>query len=245
MKIKWTKIKPNTTMIFKSAKLTQYLLDKFNLVRNEDTALPYGKDKIDLFLHVDLKTLISDMIQRQLSARQLATMIINEDNPKTMDYFFMKLLKVNIEHAAVSYDGSISGTVKSNRSRITQAFGMLGRVRDFVRGQLYFVLDIHENQIFPKSRLFRISSRKLLPIAIKNPNAGNVKEVIYGSGYTSRYMEPPDILIPKHLMLYCKNTWERKGELKPSRAKNKKEAVEATSEDVVAPDAIAEAVSVI
>jgi hypothetical protein len=245
MKIKWRKIEHNTNMLFKSAKLTNYIIDKFKLVRNEDQVSQYGKDKIDLFLYTDLRKLINDMINRELSAKQIATMILNEDNPKTMDYFFMKLLKINIEHAAVGYDGSISGSLLSNRLRITQAFGILNRIRDFVRGQLYFVLDIHEGQIFPKSRLFRICSRKLLPINTKNPNAGKIKKITYGSGYVSEYIEPKEIMISKHLMLYCKNSWERKGEVKPSRAKNKKEVLESTSEDAVAPDAIAETVSVI
>jgi hypothetical protein len=147
----------------------------------------------------------------------------------------MKLLGVQAHNVSVNYCGSLSGTIRSTNNRLTEAFGVLNRIRNYDRGQIYFVLDVHTHQIFPKSRSFRIVSRRLLPVQILNPKAGQKKQVTYGSGYVSTYIEPNEIMVPKHLVLYCRNAWERKGEVKPSRAKNKDDA----------PEAIAEAVSVI
>jgi len=159
------------------------------------------------------------MQQRTFTRQELARMIMNEDNPKTMDYFFMKLLNVQVVDAKIGWDGRINGAIRNMKGRISEAFGVLGRIRSYVRGQIYFVMDIHEHQIFPKSRSFRICSRKIMPISIINPNDGKTKTITYGGGYTTNYLEPLELLESKQLVLYCRNAWERKGEVKPSRAK--------------------------
>jgi hypothetical protein len=224
-------------MTFNSAKLSSYILNKFGLVK-ENVSKIYINN-ISLYISQGIEQIKSSMFARNFTAREIATMILNEDNPKTMDYFFMKLLKVKINHAAVSYGGVLNITMVSENNRISCAFNVLGRQRNFVRGQVYFTIDMHENQIFPKSRSFRICGRRLLPISVKNSNAGKVKTVKYAHGYTSTIVEPPEILQPKHVILYCRNAWERKGEVKPSRAKgNKEEAVSTpdTGESVNATD---------
>lgn len=233
------------SMTFNSAKLTAYLLNKLGLVKEQH--FEANKDKIHLLISQGINAIKNYMFVRNFTAKEIATMILNENNPKTMDYYFMKLLDVQTQDASVSYAGSLSCTIKSRAYRITESFGVLGRSLgrlDSQRGQIYFVMDIHANQIFPASRSFRICSRKLLPISVINPNAGKKKHVVYGNGYTSTYSEPEEILIPKHLMLYCRNAWERKGVAKPSRAKGKKAAA-ASEVGADTPDAIVEAVSVI
>lgn len=219
----------------KSAKLTDYIMNtrQVDLNAAHIPGMPY-KNKICLNVFPQIN-LFKNMFVRAFTAKEIATMILNENNPKTMDYYFMKLLGVNLDNTSISYGGALHGNLKSRNQRITESFGVLGRVRNYERGQIYFVLDIHEAQIFPKSRSFRIASRRLLPIPVINSKAGQKKQITYGSGYVSTHIEPTEILAPKHLVLYCRNAWERKGEVKPSRAKNKDDA----------PDAIAEAVSVI
>lgn len=181
-----------------------------------------------------LSDLKKSMFAKEFTAEDLARFITNESSPKTMDYFFMKLLKVKVEEFRVNWNGELTGNVKSKKARITDAFGVLRRARNFVKGQIYFVLDIHEHQIFPKSRSFRICSRKTMPAPVINPNAGLKKQVTYGGGYVSFYLEPNELLIPKHLVLYCRNAWERKGEVKPSRAKAETEvtAVNTTNDAI-------------
>jgi hypothetical protein len=204
----------------KSAKLTAYLLNKFNITKSEN-----NQDIVLLSLFASVKSFKLNMFSRSFTSKEVATMILNENDPKTMDYFFMKLLDVQLDNTQINYSGTLTGTVRSAKSRITEAFGVLRRIRNFARGQIYFVMDIHEHQIFPKSRSFRICSRRLMPGKVINPNAGQKKQITYGSGYVSTYLEPNEILIPKHLVLYCRNAWERKGEVKPSRANQAKPVV--------------------
>ena len=231
-------------MTFNSAKLTDYILNKFGLAK--DLTFEVNKYKIHLHITPAFNTLRNLMFARSFTPKEIATMILNEDNPKTMDYYFMKLLKVKVENACVSSSGSLSGNVRSSAQRVTESFGVLGRAlrhsNSLERGQIYFVLDIHDNQIFPTSRSFRICSRKLLPISVSNPKAGHKKHVVYSGGYTATYTEPAELMVPKHLILYCRNAWERKGEVKPSRAKGKKAA---TTSEVLNNDATEEAVRVI
>lgn len=221
-------------MIVKSKKLTDHIFAQLDtpldtsLVENDR-----GKNKVDLFIYAEIKMLIRYMRVKELTAQDLANMIMNQDNPKTMDYYFMNLLDVRCQHLQINVNGALTGSVVNHNSRVSCAFDSLRKCRDFVRGQIYFVLDIHENQIFPKSRSFKICGRRQHPVNISNPRAGQQKTVIYNSVYSAHYTEPNVILVPKHMVLYCRNAWERKGEVKPSRAKDKKE------------DAIGMAVSVI
>jgi hypothetical protein len=215
-------------MIFKSDTLASYILNKFELVKENVSKIYINS--INLFIAQRIEQIKSSMFARNFTAREIATMILNEDNPKTMDYFFMKLLKVKINHAAVSYGGMLNISMVSENNRVASAFSMLGRQQNFERGQIYFTMDMHANQIFPKSRSFRICGRKLLPISVKNPQAGTVKTTMYASGYSNKITEPDEILQPKHIILYCRNAWERKGEVKPSRAKaNNEEVMDATA----------------
>lgn len=198
------------------------------------------QDKLHLFTNTNVNLLRKLMFVKNLNAQEIARMILNEDNPKTMDYYFMKLLDVRIQDAAIGWCGSLNGHLKSFNTRVTSSFSVLGRVRpkSYERGQIYFTLDIHEDQIFPKSRTFRICSKRSLPVTVINPRKGQLKQVTYGSGFVASYLETPTIEVPKTIILYCRNAWERKGEIQPSTAKKQKE-------EVVETDAIAEAVSVI
>jgi hypothetical protein len=234
-------------MTFKSAKLTDYILTKYNLPKKN--ILRSSEVVINLQGVQGLNSLKNLMFERNFTAKEIATMILNEDNPKTMDYYFMKLLKVKVSDVNIAHTGALTGSVKSFAYRITESFGVLSRNLNRAslseKGQIYFVMDIHDNQIFPTSRSFRICSRKLCPIPIVNPNAGQKKQVVYSSGYTTSYLEPPDLTIPKHLILYCRNAWERKGEVKPSRAKVNNVVATSTAKGGEVIDATAEAVSVI
>jgi len=224
-------------LMFSRFKFEESDIEKHKLARSQSVN---PQAKIELFVNSNIKLLRKLMFARDLNAKEVATMILNENNPKTMDYYFMRLLGVRLNHPRVSWNGSLNGELISSKTRITESFGVLGRVRPkhYEKGQIYFTLDIHEDQIFPKSRSFRICSKRLLPVTLPNPRKGQVKQVTYGSGYTASYPEQDTIEVSKHITLYCRNAWERKGEVKPSRAKK-------NEEDATAPDAIAEAVSVI
>lgn len=224
-------------LIFSRFKFMEHAIENYKSARTQS---PHLQAKIGLYVNNSIQLLRKLMFVRDLNAKEIATMILNENNPKTMDYYFMKLLGVNLDDARIEYDGSLIGHLRSSKARITESFGVLGRVRprSYEKGQIYFTLDIHEDQIFPKSRSFRICSKRLMPVILPNPRKGQVKQVTYGSGYTASYPEQDTIEVSKHITLYCRNAWERKGEVKPSRAKK-------NEEDTTAPDAIAEAVSVI
>jgi hypothetical protein len=229
-------------MIIKDADLINFICAHYPLdpyiFYNGDAWKSRKPETLELNITQTLLQLKTSMFARDFTAEELAKFITNENNPKTMDYFFMKLLNVKVEEFRINYTGNLSGTVKSKKARITESFGVLQRVRAFDRGQIYFVLDIHEHQIFPKSRSFKICSRRTLPVGIANPNAGQTKKITYGGGYVSTYLEPSELFLAKQLVLYCRNAWERKGEVKPSRSKTE----EATAVEVTATDA---AVSVI
>lgn len=199
--------------------------------------------KVELHIDSTFRKSIELMFVRHFDVKEIATMLLNENNPKTMDYFFLKLLDVRLDNAHIAWSGALSGQLRSANTRITEAFSVLNRVnpKNYAKGQLYFTLDIHEEQIFPKSRSFRICSKRMLPVSVPNPRKGQVKNITYGSGYTASYPETPTIEVAKHITLYCRNSWERKGEVKPSRAKKQEEEVVTPSEHV----ATAEVVSVI
>lgn len=225
-------------MIINDADLINFILAYYPIAPykffNGEPA-PFDPNEIknlELYIEQLLVQLKKSMFAKDFTAEDLARFITNENNPKTMDYFFMKLLKIKVEDFRVNYTGNVSGTVKSKKARITESFSVLQRASNFVRGQIYFVLDIHEHQIFPKSRSFKICSRRTLPVSIANPNAGQKKQITYGGGYVSTYLEPNELFLPKHLVLYCRNAWERKGEVKPSKAKAEVEVTAATEEAV-------------
>jgi hypothetical protein len=224
-------------LILSRFKFDETAIAKYNLFKSQSSN---PKAKINLCVHPCTQLLRQLMFAKNLNAKEIATMILNENNPKTMDYYFMHLLGVHIDNAYISWAGDLHGHIRSSKKRITESFGVLGRVnpKNYEKGQIYFTLDIHDNQIFPKSRSFRICSKRLLPVTLPNPRKGQVRHINYSSGYTAAYPEKDIIEAPKHITLYCRNTWERKGEVKPSRAKNNEEYA-------AAPDAITKAVSVI
>lgn len=224
-------------LIFNKFKFDQSQIEKYKLARSESSN---PKPRIELSVNIKINSLRALMFARNFTAIEIATMILNQDNPKTMDYYFMNLLGVRLDNASINWNGHLNGHLSCLETRVAESFGVLGRVRpkNYEKGQIYFTLDIHEEQIFPKSRSFRICSKRMLPVNIPNPRKGQTKQVTYSSGYVASYLESPTLQIAKHITLYCRNAWERKGEVKPSRAKK-------NEEDTTAPDAIAEAVSVI
>lgn len=234
-------------MIIRSNKIAELMFSRFKFKEADIEKYKFFRSqsdnpqaKIELHVHNNIHLLRKLMFVRELNAKEIATMILNQNNPKTMDYYFMNLLGARLDDGRISWNGSLNGHLISSKTRITESFGVLGRVRpkNYEKGQIYFTLDIHEDQIFPKSRSFRICSKRLMPVSLPNPRKGQVKQIVYASGYTASYPEPNTIEVSKHITLYCRNAWERKGEIKPSRAKK-------NEEDAVAPDAIAETVSVI
>lgn len=224
-------------LILNKFKFDQQKIEKYKLSTSQSSN---PKPRIELFVSRVVNTLRDLMFARQFTAKEIASMILNQDNPKTMDYYFMKILDVRLDNANINWNGYLTGNLECAKTRIAESFGVLGRVRpkNYEKGQIYFTLDIHEEQIFPKSRSFRICSKRLLPVTIPNPRKGQTKQVTYSSGYVASYLESPTLQIAKHITLYCRNAWERKGEVKPSRSKK-------NEENTTAPDAIAEAVSVI
>jgi hypothetical protein len=159
------------------------------------------------------------MISRQYSLTELCSLIQNKDNPKTMDYYFNRMLNVfsydeeaghNTPHIALTYGGVFDVVIHSRNPTLSNASCVLKRGSN-KNNNMLFVMRLFENHLFPKSKTFRVISRSTCPVNIINPLAGQVSETKYASGYVYRTVQEPTVLHPKPLVLYSKNNWQRKG----------------------------------
>jgi hypothetical protein len=167
------------------------------------------------------------MYNQSVSCTKFAKMLDNRNNPKTMDYMFLELLDVRLQYhrysvkdddavGGIEYNGRLQIGVQSNNSILSEAFSQLNSVnkKNKTRGQVYFTMSIFKDQIFPKSRNFRIISRRSQSVTRSNPKAGETKQVKYGSGYVAHYVEPNFFSELKPIILYCRNAWDRKTKIK-------------------------------
>lgn len=163
------------------------------------------------------------MRTKSFSAGEVARLILNVNNPKTMDYYFLKFMGVNTDAPAhLNWAGGFTVHMTSLNNRLSHCFQLSAnrkRVEKEQRGNIYFILDVTKDQILPKSRTLRIVRRKFEPVQVPNPNRGKTKKITYGNGYVQTYLEQSFIQQNKELLLYCRNSWDRKGEIKQSKPK--------------------------
>lgn len=149
-----------------------------------------------------------------LTKNDMARMISNTDNPKTMDYYAMRLFNVSC-NGFINSSGDLNFAIRSQATRASAALELVNSIEDnSKRGQLFFVLDAFTEHLLPKSRLLRIMRKRALSVMINNPLAGSTREIKYTSGYIAKHVEPDLIHEHKSLVLYCRNAWDRKSELK-------------------------------
>lgn len=150
----------------------------------------------------------------QLNKHDMARMIGNTDNPKTMDYYTMRILDVSC-NGFINSAGNLNFSIRSQAARASAALELAESIEgNTKRGQLFFVLDVFADNLLPKSRLLRIIRNRSLPVMINNPLAGSTREIKYTSGYIAKHIEPDLIHEYKRLVLYCRNAWDRRSELK-------------------------------
>jgi hypothetical protein len=168
------------------------------------------------------------MQSRQYSLTELSSLIQNKDNPKTMDYYFIKILNIfNGENdngycydsLALNHGGVFAVSITSRHPVLSSALCLLKR-GESKNNNLLFVMRLFENHLFPKSKTFRVISRTTCPVDIINPKAGQIEEFKYPSGYIQRSVQHHFLQHPKPLMLYNKNNWQRKGTLNIEVSKN-------------------------
>lgn len=161
---------------------------------------------------------------RYFSGEDLRELINNASNPKTMDYYFDKILGLKLQSEDVGqlhYNGTFTASVRSRDYKVAPSFTLTqgrNRAEDSTgkRGNVYFVIELNRNVTLPKCRSLAIVRKMASGTKVINPAAGQQKQVVYSSGYVQTYIEPVTINIPVNLLLYRRNAWDRIHTLKTS-----------------------------
>lgn len=156
-------------------------------------------------------------VTKELTNLDISNLLLNKDNPKSIYYYMYRLLDIENEHVKINWSGALYINIKSSATRVHEAVYMTQRHNaKSKQGSISFILDLFPHQILPKSRLIKIISRKSMPVQVPNPKAGQTKEVKYGynNQFTTHYPEPDFISADKHFIMYTRNMWDRKTELK-------------------------------
>lgn len=152
------------------------------------------------------------MARIKLNTNELIEFLKNSIEPDTLEYFYSKITNMDQESSFNQYN-VFSSHVKCNIGREGNAFSLnYNEATKKNNAQVFFVIDLFEHQIFPKSRTLRILSRKVSTVMLPNPRAGQFKIIKYGA-YEHKYPENELINANKYHFLYARNSWDRKNEL--------------------------------
>jgi hypothetical protein len=171
------------------------------------------------------------MLNANFTIESLSNFLKDSITPDTMEYFYAKL--TNLTHRTqVNRHGVFDSKINCSLGRQEHAFYFGSyRINDINRAQVYFVLDLFENKILPKSRTLRIVSKKSSFTLVPNPKAGQFKVVSYGA-YTQKYPEPEFIQQQKYHYLYARNSWDRKNELVIKKESEEKDGAPENCQEV-------------
>lgn len=147
-----------------------------------------------------------------LTEDDLYDFITETRKENTLAFFYKKIMCVS-SHSNFDFTGQFSAGIYCNLGRNYSAFNFVNTNGDTKKAQTFFVMDMFPNQIFPKSKTLRILRRRTDAVSIPNPNAGKQKDVTYGHTSFKR-MEPDLIRVSKEIILYARNSWNRKGPIK-------------------------------
>ena len=158
------------------------------------------------------------MVARQFSVEDIIRMLTNRDNPKTMDYYFMRFLGVDMESVDRGLDWSGKFTFRMSStpgSVLGESFYLINKwINRNTKFKSMFVLHMFEDKKLPKSRLLKIVGERSCPVDICNPKKGQNTIINSGVGFVWSRAEPDYISHPKVLVAYSRNSWERRTELK-------------------------------
>lgn len=147
-----------------------------------------------------------------LTEDELYDFITETRKENTLAFFYKKIMCVS-SHSNFDFTGKFSAGIYCNLGRNYAAFNFVNTHENTKKAQTFFVMDIFPNQIFPKSKTLRILRRKTEAVSIPNPNAGKPTDVKYGN-ISFKRMEPDLTKVSKEIVLYARNSWNRKGPIK-------------------------------
>jgi len=172
------------------------------------------------------------MTQRNLTLEDLARLITNRDNPKTMDFYFWRFMGLAdtdnfINNMQVLSNGEFEVLLKSNAKTLAAAFSLTDSVVNFnvyYRGlnntkntankpSLFFVMSMFPEKVFPKCRDIKIMSSRTYYELLVNPRAGETTTISTPSGYSYSRLEPDLREEKKYLVAYSRSKWLRRGKL--------------------------------
>lgn len=163
------------------------------------------------------------MRSRSFNIDEVTRILVNRNDPKTMDYYLVRVMNLKTRYADMYSNGHMNFTIASDDIIMSEAIHQMMRYRHYINGrqsknkeQLFFVLEMFEDRVLPKCRTLRIIGRHRFSTQLPNPIAGQAVPPPPGprSAFFYQRYEPPYIAKSKQLCIYCRNNWDRKGELK-------------------------------
>ena len=158
----------------------------------------------------------------ELGLDDLQRILNNRDNPKTMDYYYFKLL--NLKMYTVCHAGKIIELREDNTElrtalncgvHIDRHFRSQSKeTKIFLQSRYAFTMRIFPTHIFPKSHLIKILNTRRADVNAPNPLAGKTTQRFYGPGNTLSYpvLEAPYVKFTKEMVNYVRSA---KGRIKP------------------------------
>lgn len=175
------------------------------------------------------------MYAREINLGEYTRMLVNRNNPKTMDYFYFRIMRLSTDDAEVAYlnsggefttrlqnrpeylkDGAAYGDISDENSEIGNFNLKVQRSRrDGVGVDVYFLMHLFAHQLLPKSRDFKLLYKAKAKAAIVNPKAGQPFHVRAPNGTILYTILESAISKPeKYWCLYQRNNWERMNAIK-------------------------------
>jgi hypothetical protein len=156
------------------------------------------------------------MYDRPYTLDDLTRLLVNRDNPKTMDYYIFRLLNLTYKDLGVDFDGQFKFNMFSSNPYISKSMTMCFRHSDrlSLSYKSLVVLPMFDKHKFPKCRSIKIVSSSVFYVDMINPNRGQTEEIQTYGGFKFLRAQPDYLSFKKYYVCYAHGKWERRGELK-------------------------------
>lgn len=137
------------------------------------------------------------MLQRSYDLQELTRMLQNQNNPKTMDYYFLKFMNVDSSVGYLTISGTFIFNITSQNTALSAAFKLLTSYSQELKtnkNKFCFVLDVFKHHKLPRSRSF-----KLRGLLTRNVHVNKKTEI----GVIGKHEE-------KNMLLYFRTNYQKK-----------------------------------
>jgi len=142
-------------------------------------------------------------------------MLVNRNNPKTMDYYFFRIMQIAPSIIGVNYEGVYDLKLASRNAEVSAGMTLCQKRRGG-KYKSIFTIPMFPDHKFPKSRSLKILSTSSNYIALINPKRGTTEEITTAGGFKFYRAQPDYLQQPKNHVCYAHGKWERRGQLKTS-----------------------------